>query len=163
MKTLRVTWDDGDDKMVAGLPLPLDPAVLCSGMTFESLNAGYTSYRQVSQFCFSTGDMNPIYLRDDAGRRLGFKGRILPGRFIGSLVEGAITSHQLFRDPILQSVQETYKKPVYPGEKLQLTLKVLHIQEARELGGFLITLGFWAYGEDGEIVIIGTHTFLVFK
>lgn len=161
MRTLRITWGDGDDEQVGNFLLPLNPAALCEGMTFENFYGGDTSYRRVSEFSFSTGDMNPVYLLDEAGKKLGFGGRILPGRFVGSLVEGIVSCFNLFREPILESVQEEYKKPIRPGEKLQFTFKVLHVRETKKRGRFLIALGFWACDENRDTVIIGTHTFFV--
>lgn len=161
MRTLRITWGDGDDAEVGNFLLPLNPAALCEGMTFGGLYGGDTSYRRVSGFSFATGDMNPIHLLDDAGKKLGFNGRVLPGRFVGSLVEGIISCFNLFRDPVLESVREDYKKPVRHGEKLHFTFRVLHVRETKKRGRFLIALGFWAHDESRDVVIVGVHTFLV--
>lgn len=159
---MRIEWKDGDDEQFIDVSPPLDPVVLHEGMCIRGLRAGETSRWRISEFCFTTGDLNPIHLCDKDAQRAGFPRVVAPGRFTGSLIEGALFSYGIFLHPILFESNETYENPVFPNDKISFNFLITSVRKtAKNPRQYVVRLQITGINQHDTIVVRGSRTLLV--
>lgn len=112
---------------------------------------------EIASFARLSGDLNPVHLDDGAARAAGFPGRIAHGmlvasafsRVLGQTFPGAGTIY------ISQALQ--FHKPVFPGQALQVELKIISVIGSRAIISTSVT------GPDGVTYITGEAEVLLPK
>jgi acyl dehydratase len=82
---------------------------------------------QVRRFAEVTGDSNPIHLDRAYAEKAGFKGVIVHGFLVGSVISRILGTEFPGQGTIYLSQTMSFKAPVYPGEALVAELEVLEV------------------------------------
>jgi acyl dehydratase len=134
--------------------------------------------RDIGRYCAAVGDLNPIYLDDEAARGAGYEGVIAPPLFFQYAIEGPpVRLDQLRPDGIPQSPSESRVKlplprimaggvdveffePIRPGDTLTATPKIIDIYERRgRTGPMVFQVVETTYrNQRGEVVVIERNT-----
>ena len=159
---MRIEWEDGDNEQFMEVSPPLDPAILHEGMRIRGLRAGDISRWRISEFCFTTGDINLIHICDKDAQRADFPRVVAPGRFTGSLIEGAIYAHRIFLHPILFNSSETYENPVFPQDNISFNFLIAAVRKtSKNPRKYVVQLRVTGINQHDTIVIRGSRTLLV--
>lgn len=105
----------------------------------------------VDEFAKMTGDVNPLHQDDAFAKSKGFSGRLAHGLLVGAFFSTIAGTLLPGRDCLLQNARFAFKKPVYPGEKLKLTARVVQKVDAFKL----IVMEIEAKDSSGEVVVGG--------
>ena len=71
-----------------------------------------------------SGDYNPLHVNETYAKKRGFKDRVAYGNILGLLVSQLVGMHLWSDDVMLISQKINFKKPVYPGDIIELTGKI---------------------------------------
>ena len=71
-----------------------------------------------------SGDYNPLHVNETFAKKRGFKDRVAYGNILGLLVSQLVGMHLWSQDVMLISQKINFKKPVYPGDVIELTGKI---------------------------------------
>ena len=120
-----------------------DDAVYCAKIiiTEELLN----------KFGDLAGDYNPLHINETYAKKRGFKDRVAYGNILGLLVSQLVGMHLWSEDVMLISQKISFKKPVYPGNVIELTAKIALKSAAVNI----IELSLSFSNEAGDIVASG--------
>ena len=99
----------------------------------------------VDGYSHVTGDSNPVHLSDEAARQAGFPSRIGQGMLLGGLISGVLGLSFPGPGTIYLAQDLVFKKPVFVGETVTVTVRILSA-----VGRFL-TLSTSITAADGEI------------
>ena len=72
-----------------------------------------------------SGDNNPLHMDNDFAINKGFDGRVVYGMAVASLYSTLVGVYLPGERCLLQSVNSDFMRPVYIGDKLQVTGKVV--------------------------------------
>ena len=104
------------------------PAARPIGMPVATV--GETAVNEVSiteemlpAFAELSGDTNPIHLDDEYAAETMFGGRVAHGILSAAVISGALA--QLSGDIVYLSQELSFEKPVYPGETVEATARVV--------------------------------------
>jgi 3-hydroxybutyryl-CoA dehydratase len=97
------------------------------------------------------GDYNPLHVNDTYAKNRGFKGRVAYGNILGLLVSQLIGMHLWSQNVMLVSQKINFKKPVFPGDVIELTGKIVLKSAAVNI----IELSLLFSNDAGEIVASG--------
>ena len=69
------------------------------------------------------GDLNPLHAEPAVARQAGFERPILHGMATYGVIGHAVVAHACNGDPaLLRSLKGRFSAPVYPGERIQVSL-----------------------------------------
>ena len=117
---------------------------------------GHAAQVTVSQadnvaFCRLTHNTQPLHLDEAAAREAGFKGALVNGLYTLSLAVGVsvpdTTEGTLVANLGYEEVQ--HPEPVYPGDTLRFTTKVLDKRPSSKPGRGVVTLQHRAHNQHG--------------
>ena len=83
----------------------------------------------MSAFCDISGDINPLHMDSDYAHCRHFKDRLVYGLLTASFYSTLIGVHLPGKHAILQSLNIKFQKPVYVGDKLNISGKITHMIE----------------------------------
>ena len=100
--------------------------------TYEELSVGMTAEfsREVTSamlesFCEISGDVNPLHNDEEFARKKGYPGRVVYGMLTASLYSCLAGVYLPGDNCLLQSVQAYFIRPVFIGDRLQITGKIV--------------------------------------
>jgi 3-hydroxybutyryl-CoA dehydratase len=139
-------------------------------MYYEELNQGdkITTRRRVvtgtdiDTFAIMTGAINPLFLEDGFGKRLGFKGRIAPGILTLALATGLQYATGLFDDIIafLGIDKLRFLATVNPGDTIWAEAEVIAKKEIDGERG-IVSFGWLAKNQEERPVLEAETTFML--
>jgi acyl dehydratase len=102
----------------------------------------------VRKFAEAIGDLNPIYVDEEAGKRSRYRGNIAPPTFPRVFHYGTIEGFHLPNVGLIHGEQSFhYERPLKVGECIQCYTKIKDYYERKGSGG---TLGFLVIEDIGE-------------
>ncbi len=87
----------------------------------------------VDRFVELSGDFSPLHVEDQAGRAVGYRGRVVHGMLLGSLVSSVIGTQLPGRFGVLQEIQFSFRNPCYIGDRITIEVTVAEFHEALQL------------------------------
>ena len=75
----------------------------------------------LNKFGDLAGDYNPLHVNETYAKKRGFKDRVAYGNILGLLVSQLVGMHLWSEEVMLVSQKINFKKPVYPGDVIELT------------------------------------------
>lgn len=158
-KTRVVPVDVGLPAIAPFSPLaePGDEALygLKPGMTVS--DSRVFSAADLDEYGDLVGDRNPIFRDDNAARRRGFAGRIVPGPLLAGMFSCLLGTQLPGRGTGWMKQALRFPGPAYPGEKLTASVTIQRLRADKEL----VNLGTRIAAEDGRIVCDGEALVLV--
>ncbi len=123
---------------------------------FEAIEVGtkkvvskIITQQDVEIFARITGDYNPLHLEKDFADRTVFKGRIVHGMLVASLISAALSKFAGVVVYLSQSL--SFLKPVRAGDRIEATAEVVEkIEERRRL-----RLRTVCKNQKGEVIVDG--------
>jgi 3-hydroxybutyryl-CoA dehydratase len=87
----------------------------------------------VDRFVEVSGDSSPLHVDDDAARARGYRGRVVHGMLLGSLVSSVIGTQLPGEFGVLQEIQFSFRSPCYIGDEITIDVMVSEFHEALQL------------------------------
>lgn len=78
----------------------------------------------LDRFVALSGDDSLIHVKDQAARARGFKGRVVHGFLLGSLISSVIGVQLPGHDGVLQKASLTFHNPCYIGDEILIEVAV---------------------------------------
>lgn len=133
-------------------------------MTIDAISVGQraelstevTAHR-VEMFAEATGDMNPVHLDEEAGRKSKFGGRVAHGMLTAGFVSAAIASELPGPGSIYMGQTLRFTRPVKLGDTVNVRLEVLEVNTAKRR----VRLATTCTNQNGETVMDGEATVMV--
>jgi len=129
-----------------------------SNYTFEEITLGQTAthsktvdFRDIQLFAAVSGDLNPVHLDPEYAGTTPFGGCIAHGMLSGAIVSAALAMALPGPGSIYRSQSIRFRKPVYPGDTLNVQLEVVDKQERQGL----VTLDCKVSNQHGALVASG--------
>ena len=123
---------------------------------FETIEVGVKevvsriiTQQDVETFARITGDYNPLHLEEDFADRTIFKGRIVHGMLVASLISAALSRFDGVVVYLSQSL--SFLKPVRAGDRIEATVEVVEKIEKRRR----LRLRTVCKNQKGEVIIDG--------
>jgi 3-hydroxybutyryl-CoA dehydratase len=139
-------------------------------MYYEELNQGdkimtrrrVVTGTDIDTFAIMTGAINPLFLEDGFGKRLGFKGRIAPGILTLALATGLQYATGLFDDIIafLGIDKLRFLATVNPGDTIWAEAEVIAKKEIDGERG-IVSFGWLAKNQEERPVLEAETTFML--
>jgi 3-hydroxybutyryl-CoA dehydratase len=98
-----------------------------------------------------SGDYNPLHVDEAYAKKRGFKNRVAYGNILGMLVSRLVGMQLWSLDVMLISEKINFRKPIYPGDIIELTGTVIMKSAAVRI----IELSLSFSNDSGEIVASG--------
>lgn len=98
-----------------------------------------------------SGDTNPVHLNDEYAAQTIFGKRIAHGLFCLNHISKLIGNYLPGNGSILINQTFSYKKPVYIGDEIKTTIKIVNIYDEKKI----YTLETKCENQNGEIVLLG--------
>jgi len=133
-------------KEISEYPIPFDSIKI-------GLEASHTKTIQESDitgFAQISKDFNPVHFDDEYASSLGFEKRIAHGMISSSIFSGLFASKIPGPGCLFISQSFKFKKPVYIGDHITATIKVISVNSHRRVVDFLTTCK-----RDKDLVITG--------
>lgn len=111
---------------------------------------------ELDLFCTIGGLRLDPFLIDDAAKALGFKGRLVPGPFLFTVVFG-LAGDLLIGHVHVGTNNLKVLAPVFPNDRLSLEVEILNKKEAKQ-GRVFTTWGFAIKNQDDTVVFQGENT-----
>jgi len=105
--------------------------------------------RDVETFAQISGDCNPLHLEKDFADRTIFRGRIVHGMLVASLISAALSKFDGVVVYLSQSLN--FLKPVRAGDRIEATVEVVEKMEGRRR----LRLRTVCKNQRGEVIIDG--------
>ena len=116
-------------------------------------------------FAAFTGATNPLFMDEQFGKKLGYKGRIAPGPLTLSLIIGLQYSMGLF-DHIIAFLgidKLRFLASVNPGDTIRCSVEVLEKRGAKKQDRGIVTTRWNCHNQEGQLVLEMLANFLVRK
>lgn len=105
----------------------------------------------LQKFADISGDYNPLHINESFAQKRGFKNKVAYGNILGLLISQLVGMHLWSEEVMLISQKVDYKKPMYPGDLIELSGKVSQISDAVNI----VELSLRFVKDDGEIIATG--------
>jgi 3-hydroxybutyryl-CoA dehydratase len=83
-----------------------------------------------SSFQNCSGDLNALHTDESFAKSKGFEGRVMYGNILNAFVSCAIGMHLPTKNVMIQTQEIQFKKPVYLGDELYMSLEVEELHES---------------------------------
>ncbi|HTP87290.1 MAG TPA: MaoC family dehydratase [Candidatus Acidoferrales bacterium] len=131
------------------------------GLAFDTDGLVITD-THVVQFAGLSGDFFPLHLDDEFARSLGFEGRVAHGLLGLILVDGLKNrASQRFQAVASLSWQWNFRKPMYPGDRIQGHLRVADKRLTKRGDRGILTLAVEVRNAKGDVLQEGTNLLMV--
>lgn len=117
----------------------------------------------VARYCALSGDYNPMYTNEIFAKEGFYKRPIVPGGLTFIITNG-LDCQTLWVDGSyigLLDQQQSFKKPVYVGDTIYLTMTPTAKRLSKKPGRGIITYRMAAYNQNDELVMDGTWVILM--
>jgi acyl dehydratase len=89
----------------------------------------------VALYSIQIGALNPLYLKDDFAKKLGFKAKVVPGPLTLILTGGLLSQLGLFDGAIMVGIRNvSYKKPIYHWNEIQVEAEIIEKRKTKKPG-----------------------------
>jgi len=105
----------------------------------------------IETFARIAGDENPLHLDQDFARNTVFGKRIAHGLLVAGLISAVIGNQMPGRGSVYLNQTLTFKKPVFPNDKITARVTVTNIKESKNI----YTLATRCLNQNNETVIEG--------
>lgn len=105
----------------------------------------------VDQFAILTGDTNPIHIDTEYAKTSRFGKRIAHGMLVAGHISSVLGTMLPGPGALYLGQQLSFKKPVYPGDNLIVTVAVIDVREDKPI----VKLKTICTNQDDEIVVEG--------
>lgn len=105
----------------------------------------------LAHFAAATGDHNPLHFDDAYAAGTRFGGRVAHGMLVAGLVSSAIANVLPGPGTAYKSQALAFKRPVRPGDRVTVRLRVLEVVEAKRD----VRLSTVCRNQRGEVVLDG--------
>ena len=105
----------------------------------------------VEQFARLTGDTNPVHINEDYAAQSRFGRRIVHGMLVAGHISSVLGTMLPGPGALYLGQQLSFKKPVYPGDRLTITVSVIDIRVDKPV----VTLKTVCANQDDEVVVHG--------
>ncbi|MCP4298548.1 MAG: MaoC family dehydratase [Proteobacteria bacterium] len=116
----------------------------------KSLVKTFTA-EEIENFAQICLDKNPIHLSTEAAQASGFKGKIVHGVLVASLISGILGDQMPGPGTIYLGNQVSFKSPLLVGDEVTATVKVIKIREDKPIA----TLETICTNRDGDVILEG--------
>ena len=100
----------------------------------------------------------PGFLDAEFAKGWGFKNRVTPGPYIFACMVGLMAKQGFLADAVMVSVESiSFKRPVYPGDRIIAEVEVKNKKERKQGGGFC-NYDWKVYNQKNEIIAEGNST-----
>lgn len=147
-----------------GVPDVVIPAVSTETMAFKGLRRGQRAalwrtftLEDLRAYVDLTGDANPLYADRAYAIRRGFRGIVLPGPLLGSLISCLLGTRLPGWGTNYLKQRFYFPAPAYPGEEIVAAVKVIRLRPEKEL----VNLRTTCRGPSGETLCDGEALVLV--
>ena len=116
----------------------------------------------IDRFAELTGDRFEIHMSDAGAARHGFPTRVAHGLLILSLVDG-LKNQAPAQFAAIASLGWDWRfaAPVFPGDTIRATMKILTKRETRRADRGIVTIDFAVTNQHGAIVQSGVNTLML--
>lgn len=112
---------------------------------------------ELDMFCTVAGLRLDAFLNDEAGRALGFKGRVVPGAFAFALVFGLLG--ELLNGHVHVGTNNMkVLAPLYPYDRVRVEGEVLNKKETSKGDRAFVTWSWAVKNQDDVILVQGENT-----
>ncbi len=113
---------------------------------------------QAARYAGASGDFNPLYFDEPFARAAGFRSVLVPG----TLAMGPLSQMVQYwlKAPCLRRLHLKFLKIIWPGDPLVCRGRV--VGRRREGSDYLVDLDLWIENTDGEMVVRGSGTAVLF-
>ena len=134
------------------------------GNKFETRSRVVTG-TDIDIFAALTGATNPLFMDEEFGKKLGYKGRVAAGLLTLSLAQGLQYSIGLFDHIIAFSGIDKLRflAPVNPGDTIRCSVEVLERRGTKKEDRGIVTTHWNCHNQEGQLVLELLATFLVRK
>jgi acyl dehydratase len=146
------------------LPRAAAPLVSREAMAFKSLRWGQRAVlrrtfvpEDIQAYTDLTGDTNPLHIDRAYALRRGFKGCVLPGALLGSLISCLLGTRLPGWGTNYLKQRFRFLAPAYPGEEIVASVKIIRLRPEKEL----VNLRTTCRGPTGETFCDGEALVLV--
>lgn len=118
---------------------------------------------EIDRFADLSGDRNPLHLDEEYARAAGFPGRIAQGVLGLAIATGLLNRLGLTRGTLiaLLGVSWDFRRPLSPGDRVSLRLRVGEVRPSRKAGQGVVRLEGRLCTPDGVAAQEGSLTLLV--
>ena len=113
----------------------------------------------IRAFAEVSGDYNPIHLDEEFAKNTRFGKRIAHGMLGGAFLSGVLGYEFSVRKIVYMSQTMRFVKPVFIGDTITTTAKVLHIREDKPV----VTVETICQNQSGETVIEGEAVLMLLE
>jgi acyl dehydratase len=115
------------------------------------------SQDEIDRFAELTGDENPVHVDESAAQKTRFGRRIAHGMWGASLVSAVLGTKLPGPGTIYLSQTIKFIAPVYPGDSVTATVKVVKVREDKKI----VTLETVCENQNGDLILSGEALVLV--
>jgi phosphate acetyltransferase len=115
------------------------------------------SQDEIDRFAELTGDENPVHVDESAAQKTRFGRRIAHGMWGASLVSAVLGTKLPGPGTIYLSQTIKFSAPVYPGDSVTATVKVVKVREDKKI----VTLETVCENQNGDLILSGEALVLV--
>lgn len=98
-----------------------------------------------------TGDSNPLHTDTGYARSRGYRDRVVYGMLTASMASTLAGMYLPGRNSLINREEMMFKKPVFPGDRLTVTGKVIERNEKFRFAALRVEIK----NQDGETVVLG--------
>lgn len=118
----------------------------------------------IDGFADISGDRFEIHMSREGAARHGFSDRVAHGLLVLSLVDGLKNAAPVqFRAIASLGWDWSFRAPVLAGDSVQAKITVRDKRETRDPGRGILTLGFAATNQHGQLVQEGQNQLMVYR
>jgi len=131
------------------------------GLSFDTDGILLTDAHLV-QYAGLSGDFFQLHMDDEFARSLGFRGRVAHG-LLGLILLDGLKNRAEMRFAAVASLSWhwNFRKPMYPGDRIQGRLTVSEKRLTKRGDRGILTLALELRNQDGEVVQDGTNLLMV--
>jgi len=143
------------------MPAKLRLADIAPGLEYLTPGIVVTEAHIVN-FAGLSGDFFDVHMDDEFARAAGFEGRIAHGLLCLALVDGLKNRSTVLFDAVA-SLEWSYRfrKPVFPGDRLQGRIRVLDVRPTKRPDRGIVRLSVEVVNQKGYVVQEGQNTLMV--
>lgn len=131
-------------------------AAMNVGDRFETESRNITG-SELDAFCKIAGLKLEVFLKDDVARRMGFKGRVVPGAYMFGLIF-ALMGDRLQGHVHIGTNQIKVLAPLYPEDTVRAQVEIVEKKESAKGDRTFVTWSWALKNQDGVTLMQGENT-----
>ncbi len=128
------------------------------GKTYKAASSKTITGTEIDLVAQLSGLDLPGFLSPEIAKSMGFKDRVTPGPYIQACAIGLMARQGFLSQAILTQVDGlSFKKPVFPGDKITAETEVTNKKPLDRGGGF-VTYKMRVMNQDNKLILEATQT-----